>query len=132
VGTTEEDVTIAGGQLRIRPNGQTTVSEGALLALPNNSGHFTRDRFTQVPEFGFEMSLPIGSHLVLSTGVTALYWGRTLRAGDQAESVVDIRQIPNFPGAATAGATAVTVSGASFHESPLWLVGLTLSAEINW
>jgi hypothetical protein len=131
LGDTRQNVTIAGSQVRIQPDGTVTVSQGGLLARPGNIGHFHRDRFTQVPELGFNIALPIREHVILSLGFTALGWDRIARAADQASTLVDITQVPNFPAAARAlptGQTAVVSSS----EANLWLVGLTFGLEVTW
>src|SRR5207253_1127130 len=40
LGDTSQDLTIAGNQLRTFADGTSTVSNGGLLALPSNIGHF--------------------------------------------------------------------------------------------
>src|SRR5262249_58623491 len=97
LGTTREEVTIAGSQLRVRPDGSTTVSQGALLALPGNIGRFHRNVFTQVPELSWNVAVPVNDHLTLSTGFSALYWTRIARPGDEVATAIDVTQIPNFP-----------------------------------
>lgn len=132
LGDTQQDVTINGSQLRIRPNGQTTRSAGALLALPSNIGRFSKDRFTQVPELGLNFLLPIRDHVILGTGFTALYWNRIVRPSNQVDPAIDITQIPNFPGAAKAGPSGLPGPAVPFGQSELWLLGLNFSIEVTW
>jgi hypothetical protein len=108
------------------------VSPGALLALPSNIGHFGRNKFTQVPELDFNMAFPVMEHLNLSTGFTAMYWNRIVRPGDQVDPVIDITQIPSFPGAAKAVPTGLVAPGVPFRQSHLWLLGITFNAEVTW
>jgi hypothetical protein len=132
VGDTNESINIQGSQLRILPNGQTMVSQGALLALPSNIGRHDRNKFTLLPELGLKLSFPVGDHWVLSAGFTTLYWNRIIRPGDQVDRVVDITQIPSFPGAAAAIPTGFARPGVPFQQSDLWLMGVMVSAEFKW
>src|SRR5262249_53189153 len=52
LGSTHEVVDIAGSTVITPPGQAATVGNGGLLALPSNSGHFTRDHFAVVPELG--------------------------------------------------------------------------------
>jgi hypothetical protein len=132
LGNTNEEITIQGSQVRTTPAGQTIVSPGALLALPSNIGRFHRDKFTQVPEFNVNMAFPITGHLTLAVGFTALYWSRVAPVGAQVDRVIDITQIPSFPGAATATPTGLSRPQVPFNEAGLWLLGTFLSAEVKW
>src|SRR5262249_48512600 len=59
LGTTFEEVNVEGFQLRTMPNGTTTLSKGALLALPTNIGKHHQEKIAQVPEMGFKLSYPV-------------------------------------------------------------------------
>jgi hypothetical protein len=131
VGDTRQNVTIAGSQVRIQPDGTVTASQGGLLARPGNIGHFHKDRFTQVPELGFNIALPIREHLIASIGFTAINWDRIARAADQASTLVDITQLANFPAAARVLPTGQPAAVSS-SQSNLWLVGLTFGIEVTW
>src|SRR5262249_38582688 len=52
IGNTHQTVDISGNTVATVPGADPVHSQGALLALPSNIGHFTRDQFTWVPEFG--------------------------------------------------------------------------------
>jgi hypothetical protein len=132
LGTTSEDLTIAGSQIRTFANGTTAVSNGGLLALPSNIGNHHTSQFAQVPELEFKFVYPVGNHLEFSTSVSALYWSKVLRAADQIDRSIDITQIPNFPLAAGATPTGLTAPGVPFTQSALWIVGLSLGVEVKW
>src|SRR5262249_51855401 len=59
IGTTAEDLEIAGGQLRTLPNGTRIASPAGLLALASNSGSFHSNRFALVPELNIKFSAPL-------------------------------------------------------------------------
>jgi hypothetical protein len=132
LGTTSEDLTIAGSQVRTFANGTTAVSNGGLLALPSNIGNHHTNAFAQVPELEFKLVYPVGNHLKFSTGVSALYWSKVLRAADQIDRSIDVTQIPNFPLAPGATPTGLTAPGVPFTQSALWIVGLSLGVEVKW
>jgi hypothetical protein len=132
IGATSEDLTIAGGQVRTLPGGVQIVSPAGLLALASNSGHFHHDKFTQVPEADVKGSIPLSSHLTLTTGFTCLYWSRLLRPAQQIDRALDITQIPNFPPGASATPTGLNQPGVPFRQSDLWVLGVTFGLEVTW
>ena len=132
LGTTSEDLTIAGSQVRTFANGTTAVSNGGLLALPSNIGNHHMSQFAQVPELEFKFVYPVGNHLEFSTSVSALYWSKVLRAADQIDRSIDVTQIPNFPLTPGATPTGLTAPGVPFTQSALWVVGISLGVEVKW
>jgi hypothetical protein len=130
LGATNEVINIQGSQTRTTPAGSTIISQGALLALPGNIGRFSEWRFAQVPEGTLTLGFPVTDRLTLSLGFTALYWSRTVRAGDQLSTQIDARTIPSFPAPGPSiGSPSV---GVPFQQTDLWLVGSFLSAEFKW
>jgi hypothetical protein len=132
LGDTSEDLTIQGGQLRTFANGTTAVSTGGIYALPTNIGSYHVDKFAQVPEAEVKLSCPVGNHLTLSTGFSALYWTRLLRPGEQIDRDIDITQIPNFPIPPGTTPTGLGTPGVPFRQSDLWVLGITIGAELKW
>jgi hypothetical protein len=132
LGNNHEELSIGGGHLRVMPNGTTTLSEGALLALPSNIGNFHRDKFAQVPELGIKIEVPVQKCLILSLGFTALYWNHLIRPGEQVSEIVDVRQIPSFPGGATAPPVGVAAPSVAFNQTSAWLLGLSFNVEVTW
>jgi Putative beta barrel porin-7 (BBP7) len=131
VGDTNEQINIQGSQLRTLANGQTIVSQGAVLALPGNIGRYTENKLAVVPEMGLKFTVPINGHVSLSLGFTTLYWSRIARPADQVEMSINSSQIPSFPGA-TPGAGGVTHSGIPFNQSDMWLMGASFSVQVKW
>jgi hypothetical protein len=132
VGVTNEELNIQGTQLRRLPSGATIVSPGALFALPSNIGQHYHNEFTQVPELGAKLAVPINDNLTLALTFTTMYWSRIARATDQIDPAIDITQIPSFPGGAAAAPAGRSHPAVQFNQSDLWLMGFMLSAEFRW
>jgi hypothetical protein len=132
IGSTQENLEVGGSQLRTLPNGTKVFSPAGLLALPSNIGNYNNSKFAQVPELSVKLSTPVTSNLTLSGGFSALYWSRLLRPGHQVERDLDITQIPNFPPGATATPTGLGQPSVPFKQSDLWLLGISVGAEIRW
>jgi hypothetical protein len=132
LGTTNERITIEGSQTRTLPGGTSVTYPGGLLALPSNIGTFERNKFTQVPAFDINIACPVTNHLTLSLGFNALYWSRLVRPENQIDRVVDITQIPNFPGAVVAMSSGQQRPVVPFSQSNLWLLGVLIGAEVRW
>ena len=81
---------------------------GGILALPTNSGHFTKNDFAVVPEVGLKLGYAITKNIRVTVGYDGMYWSSVVRPGDQINPAVDARSIPSSnavftPGAAFAG-----------------------------
>jgi hypothetical protein len=131
LGTNSEDVNISGSQLRTSATG-TTFSNGGVLALASNIGNHHMNKFAQVPELGLKLSVPIGNHLRLMTGFSALYWTRIVRAEGQIDRTIDVTQIPNNALAAGTAPTGLARPGVPFTQSDLWLLGINFGVEYRW
>jgi hypothetical protein len=132
MGATNEELSIAGSQLRTFANSSTASYTGGLLALPSNIGQYNRDVFAQVPELDLKIAYEATKHLSLSVGFSTLYWNRIARAGEQIDREVDITQIPNFPLAAGSEPTGLGRPGVPFTQSDLWVMGISLGVEVKW
>jgi hypothetical protein len=132
LGNTAEDVSISGNQLRTFANGTTAASNGGLLALPSNIGDHHFNRFSQIPELALKATYPVGSHLRLLAGFSALYWTNMVRPAAQIDRSIDISQIPNDPLAAGATPTGLAHPGVTFKQSDAWLLGINLGVEYRW
>jgi hypothetical protein len=117
-------------------NGETTVtvpglppvtSPGGFLALSSNSGHFTREHFSVVPEFGVHLGYDLTSHIRTSIGYTILWWngiGDATKAIDQ--SVNPNLLPPAIPNAGPAAPAPL------FGKSTLVGQGIDLGLEFRF
>jgi hypothetical protein len=132
IGTTEEDLHINGFQVRTLPNGTSVTSAGDLFALASNIGRHHHSQFSQVPEIDLKFKFPVAGHCSLSVGLSALYWSHYALAGEQIDPSIDITQIPNFPPGAAARPAGFAAPAVLFHQSDLWLIGVSAGAEFRW
>jgi hypothetical protein len=132
LGNTSEDITINGSQLRTFANGTVAAANGGLLALPSNIGNHHLNQFSQIPEVMVKLGYPVGRHLRLSFGFSALFWTNILRPAAQVDRSIDISQIPNDPLAAGATPTGLAHPGVPFKQSDVWLLGLNFGLEYRW
>src|SRR5262249_44828964 len=96
LGQTHQEVDIAGMQQLFTPAGGKTAFNGGLLALPSNSGHFSRDQFSVVPEIGLKLGYNVTENVRVFVGYDLIYWTNVLRPGDQIDTTLNTAQIPNF------------------------------------
>jgi hypothetical protein len=126
LGANHETVNIVGTQTLTAPAGGVDRFRGGLLALPSNSGHFTRDHFAVVPEAGVNVGCQITGGLRAYVGYTFLYWNNVLRPGDQIDRVLDVNQIPNFMPGPPAGQVRPVVP---FRQTDFWAQGINFGLE---
>lgn len=129
LGTTHQTVTTVGAQLVRQPDGTTTVANGGLLALPTNSGRFTRDRFSVVPEVGVTLGYNVTDWWRLTVGYSFLYWSSVVRPADQIDRVIDINNIPNFD---RARPTGVVRPAPTLRDTDFWAQGVNFGMEFRW
>jgi hypothetical protein len=121
-------VDIGGGTTVAVPGTAPVTSPGGLLALATNSGHFSRDEFSVVPELGVKAGYQATPRLRLTLGYTYLFWGKVVRAGDQVDTALNSNLLPP---------TVTPVAGPlvpafPFRRSSLWAQGLDLGAEFRF
>lgn len=132
LGANDQEVNIQGNQIRTLANGTQINSTGSLVALPSNIGRFNKTKFSQIPELDVNIAWPVLNNLTLKLDFTCMYWSKFIRARQQIDRVVDITQIPNFPGAAGATPTGLSAPTVPFQQSDLWILGLGIGAEVKW
>jgi hypothetical protein len=111
---------------------------GGLLALSSNIGHFSRDRFSVVPELGLTVGYNITCHMRVFVGYNFLYMSNVLRPGDQIDPILDARKIPNFVKLAPTSAAATSTLPISVHptvpfnEANFWAQGVNCGLEFHY
>jgi len=130
LGTVHQVVNIQGDQAVQPATGGLQVFQGGLLALPSNSGRFTRDRFAIVPEWGMNLGFNVTEQFRLSVGYSFIYFSNVVRPAEQIDRGLDVNQIPNFTtGPVVAGPTRPIVP---FRQTDFWAQGLTFGLEYKY
>jgi hypothetical protein len=131
LGDTHQSILIDGQEVLTPPGGAAQHFNGGLLAQPSNIGHYHRERFSVVPEIGFNVGFLLTTHIRPFIGYDFLYWNNVVRPGTQIDRGIDITQIPNFnvPGVAPAGQNRPT---APQNSTDIWAQGLTLGLEFRF
>ncbi len=129
LGETHEMLDIAGGQL-LSVNGASIPFAGGVLAQTSNIGHFSKDRFSVVPEAALELGYQVMKHVRLTLGYSFLYWNGIIRPGQQPDFMVDVSQNPNLAG--PAAPTGQRRPMPLFRETDLWVQGINIGAEIRY
>lgn len=131
VGYTRQSLAIRGESSVFANNGGDRLANGGVLAVPSNTGTFSRNEFTLLPEGTINVGCDILPNVRLQAGYTFLYWPGVLRVGDHISRGVDLRQVPtsasfnplvapNNPGAPT------------LRESDLILHGFSLGITLSF
>jgi hypothetical protein len=129
IGATHQELDIFGVQTRTRPGQLTESFTGGLLAAGPNLGHFSRNRFSVVPEFTLNVGYQLTPRLKVYAGYNFLYWTNVLRAGEQIDTTVDLTFVPNAPPAIPSGQRR---PAPLFRQTDLWVTGLQFGAQWRW
>jgi hypothetical protein len=130
LGVTHSTVDIAGSQSVTTLAGQTQVfPAGGLLALPSNSGSFSHNQFSVVPQIGLKVGYNVTDNVRLFVGYDFLYWSNVLRPGDQIDTTLNSSQIPNFGAVPPSNVVRPVVP---FRTSPFYAHGITAGVEVRY
>jgi hypothetical protein len=126
IGETQQFVTISGIDVVTDPINGTRSFNSGLLTQQSNIGHYSRDRFTYVPEVGFTVGYHLTEHLRCFAGYNFIYWSSVARPGPQIDRTVNVNQIaPPIPGGPAR--PAFTFNGTDF-----WAQGFNVGLEYKW
>jgi hypothetical protein len=81
------------GFTRVRSGGDTTTTEGGVLAQPSNIGRRSQQEFAVVGEVGMGLEWTPACWWKFSLGYTWFYWSDVARAIDQVDTTVAVDQL---------------------------------------
>lgn len=128
LGDTHQAVAIAGATGVTPVGGATTVLPSGLLALPTNIGHYTRDRFSVVPELTAAAGYQVTDSLRAFVSYTFLYWTNVVRPGDVIDPVVNSTLV----GTSVAPAQGPARPAFAFRDSDFWAQGIGFGLELRY
>jgi hypothetical protein len=129
LGDTHQTETVNGVSTLLAADGSKMVLPGGLLALPSNSGSFSRDQFALVPEADLRVGYAITPYVTCSLGYDFLWWSSVARPGSQIPHVLSDTQIPSSPAFNTPGHFQPVPQQ---HPTGFYLHGLMLSLECKF
>jgi hypothetical protein len=131
-------VALGDNQETVIINGTTRVSAppvlgtfavpGGFFAQPSNSGRFTRDEFSVLPEAGINLGFKVGDHCRIGVGYTFFYLSNAVRPGAQIDATAGGATRPPlfFLGGTHPQPTF------SFSETGFWAQGLSAMLEVSF
>lgn len=130
LGTNHEEIDIHGTTVITPPGGPRTTLAGGILALPTNSGHFSRDRFAVVPELDVLIGYQVTPRIRVFVGYGLLYGINFARPGDIIDRTVNLTQIPSTagPGTLVGPARPALV----LRDTSFWAQGVSLGVEVRY
>jgi hypothetical protein len=117
------------GSTKTTQNGTSTTDVGGLLALPTNIGRYARDEFAVMPELGATLGYQLTPRLRATVGYNFIYWSRVARAGDQIDTNVNSRLLPN-DSRPLAGDTRHPQF--VFQDTDFWAQGISAGLDYRW
>jgi hypothetical protein len=122
LGSTHQEIEIAGFTRLVSPAILTPTLIGGLLAQPSNVGKYTFNNFAVVPEGTITVGYNVTDGIRASIGYTFLYWSNVSRAGDQIDLVVNRSLIPS------------NASRPAFvrNHTDFWAQGISFGFEIRF
>jgi hypothetical protein len=128
LGGTHQTVTINGATIITPLGGAPSAFAGGLLAQPTNIGHYSRDRFSVIPEVGGNISYRLNDHWRAFAGYDFLYWTNVVRPGDQIDRTVNGTQLAPRTGPFVGPARPAF----TFKEGDFWAHGTNIGLEFRY
>jgi hypothetical protein len=128
LGDTHQTIDVNGATTITPPGGPTAVRPGGLLALPGNSGRFSRDEFSVVPEVGVNVGYQLTNNFRVFAGYNFLYWSGVVRPGD----AIDLRVNSTLVPTSLAPPGGPAASPFAFRSSDFWAQGVAFGAELRF
>lgn len=126
MGQVQQEVFVNGSTTVTVPGVDPVVYEGGLLTQPTNIGHYSDSQFALLPETGVDLRYQLTRRLSATVGYSFTYLNRSLRVGDQVDSVVNSTQI--------GGGTLVgdPRPEPKLVDSGLWMQGVNVGVDYTW
>ena len=128
LGDTQQMAQINGSTVD-RVGGTLVTFPAGLLASSSNTGMFTRDQLSFVPEVGLTLGYQFTERLRFFVGYNFLYWSNVARSGDQINSTINLSQIPGLGAGSLPGAGTPAQPAFAFRNDNFWAQGITLGLE---
>ena len=128
-GVTHQVVDIRGSTAITSASGATSEVPVGFLSSGSNSGHYTRDRFSVVPEVGANAGILLTDNLRAFVGYNFLYWSSVVRPGDQIDTRLNGSQIPTDT---RYDANATYRPSATIRDSGFWVQGISFGVELRY
>lgn len=118
---------------KLRINGQTNVNNNiviqntGLFAEPSNIGTFSKNQFATLSQLEAKLGYKLNSNLSTFIAYNFLYINKVIRPGDQIDR--NINQSQNILIGGTGTLTGPASPSPQFHNSSMWIQGLSLGIE---
>ncbi len=130
LGVSHHNVGIRGTTTAFTSNGPFQVARGGLLALQSNMGTTTRNDFGFLPELELKLGYRVTDNLTVFAGGNFMYLSNVVRAGDQIDRNIDLRNLPSsvqFNPNANAAAPVRRVV-----DTDYWLTGGNFGMQLKY
>ena len=122
VGDLHRQVNINGSQVTTVPGAPAPSSQaGGVLALSTNSGNYSSNEFTYVPEIGANLSWDVTSRLQVRLGYSALFLNHVARAAEQIDPTVN----PNLFPPANPSLGGPSRPAFNLNKSDIWMQSIS-------
>ena len=130
IGSTQQMVTIRGSTVdTLSGGGGSFAYPVGLFAATTNSGLYTRNKLTFLPEMGGTVGYQFTEHLRGFVGYNFMYLSNVVRPGDQINRVINPNQLPTFGSGVTPNAGNPAQPSFVFHDSSFWAQGVSVGFE---
>jgi hypothetical protein len=131
VGNTHEVINLTGNTTMTSAAGATVTVPGGLLVVRTNTGLFSRDEFTFLPEAQVKVGVHVTRNLSAYVGYSMIYWFDVARPGEQFDRGVNPILVPSnlaFTGAPAVPARPISI----FQKSDFWTQGINFGLELRF
>jgi hypothetical protein len=131
LGETHQSIQISGATIQEQPSGAVSAAPAGVLATASNSGHFTHDVFSVLPEGQLKVGYQFSRYLSGFVGYNVLYWSNVVRPGSLVSRTVDLQGIPTS-GVYNPAISTTAPAPPTFMQSGFWAQGVNLGLLFSY
>lgn len=134
LGSTHQVANVSGASTLSGPGLLPSSASGGVLAVPGNSGRFTNDTFSVVPEVEARIGVRFTRNIGAFVGYNFLYWNNVLRPGEQipTNGSLAVTNRAQIPSSGAFGLPAPTGPATVLQQTDFWAQGVNFGVEFRY
>lgn len=130
VGYTLQEASVYGTTTLNQSDGSVQQLQGGVLALASNSGHFSHNVISVMPQGEITLGCHVTSFLDAFVGYNVLYWSDVVRPSDVVDRTVNPTQLPTS--VQSVGFSGPARPAPFQQDSDLWLQGISAGLALHY
>lgn len=131
VGVNHESIRVAGNTSLLTQGVVTATGQDGLLAVRTNSGSYTANELTVVPELGVKFNFDVTRNIKINVGYNMLYMSSAVRPGTQIDRRINPQLVPSDV-AYNPNTTGPLLPRAFFRDTDFYAHGVSFGLALSY